>query len=176
MWTSFISGFTALIATGISIWSVSTSRRALKLAELQDLRRKANLAVYLSEGFSKYEEKQRTLSFLISVTNRSDSDDSISRVELQVDYVLANGTVAAVRFPPLPPVVPDGDESGGVPLGCPQNIDAHKTVEGWLLFRYPIEMLEGRQVESYSILVQNSEGFVTALEHATIKEIIIANK
>ena len=133
------------LALVLSLLSLRSSRRAVRLAEQQDERRRPSLVPYLRDGYVRTgsDESSRVYAFLLSVSNRSDSDNGIAEVELRLTYTTRMSVKMTVKVrsdPELGGAFADGD----VPhLPRPARVDAHQTLLGWCFFRVEEAALAG---------------------------------
>jgi hypothetical protein len=103
-----------------------TSRKCLRLAEAQDLRRRPTLVAYLADGYCKIDDRERLMAFSVSLTNPSDSNNGVGLIELQVDYLTETGVQMRIKIPPLPDgpgvlVMTRSSRSLCLPDRCPSN-------------------------------------------------------
>jgi|HubBroStandDraft_6_1064221.scaffolds.fasta_scaffold128850_2 hypothetical protein len=169
-WASVASAIAALVAAVIT-WRIARATSAtLRLAEAQEHRRRPNLTVYLAESFYKAKQRSRLLGFCVSVSNLSDADDSIAKIELQINYTTSNGMCMALRIPSDAKLVRELGFKESSVLIPPVRIDSHQTVAGWVLFELKEALLEDRKLETYVLLFQDTHGAVSKLEQAIIRE------
>jgi hypothetical protein len=167
----------ASIASAAAAWTAAlfafitsrNSRRALRIAEQQELRRQPSLALYLDRAYQRANGSHE-YGFLVSVSNRSDSDDALARIDLRIRYKTRDEFVAFVDVPSArlnePAVTSDG-----VKLETPARVDAHQTVAGWVYFSHPTSLLADCLVDDYSVIITDSHGVQTALDTVLIQEI-----
>ena len=80
---------------------------------------------------------KQLFGFLVSVTNPTDINNSIARVELQITYLLSNDVKAICRIPhnqELAEKDRTGEPQEASVFSIPSRIDAHQTLLGWFLF------------------------------------------
>src|SRR5215475_9687438 len=99
----------SVLALVVSCWSAFNSwqsrriaTRALAISESQEQRRRPQLGIYLVNGYRRYLPKRQLFGFLVSVSNPTDINNSISRAELQVTYLLEGDIKATCRIPHNP--------------------------------------------------------------------------
>ncbi len=171
LWVSAASALAAWIAAGIAWWIARATRKSLRLAEQQEQRRRPNLVLYLADGYSKFEKDSRLLAFSISVSNPTDTDNSIAQVELQVNYTTSKSMCMAVKIPNDGKLASQFGDQGLTVLLPPIRIDAHQTIAGWVLFELNEVLFVDCKVDSYTLLFQDSHGVMVKLEHAIIREL-----
>jgi len=99
-WPAIASAAAAWLALLLSGSSVFISRRAMKIAERQEERRQPRLVPYYRDGF--YQEdvsgKQRIYAFLIAISNRSDTNNTITELELRITYTNSDGVPLILKI------------------------------------------------------------------------------
>src|SRR5690606_18346722 len=83
----------AVTSALIALRSSSIAARALRLAELNRSDRDQTVLMYVIDSFLLRNRSEETVSFALSLTNRSDTANSVVRMDLEVHYVLDNGTM-----------------------------------------------------------------------------------
>jgi hypothetical protein len=139
---------------------------------VQEHRRRPNLTVYLAKSFYKAKQQSRLLAFSVSVSNLSDADDSIAKIELQINYTTSDGMCMALRIPGDAKLVHEFGFKESPALIPPIRIDSHQTVAGWVFFELKEALLDDRRLESYVLLFQDTHGAVSKLEQAIIQGLV----
>lgn len=60
---------------------------------------------------------------------------------------------------------------GSAPLEPPARVDAHQTIAGAALFEIRDALTGSGSIDSYSILVADSHGHVSRVDHAIVREL-----
>jgi hypothetical protein len=168
VWISVFSVFVAVWAA----WNSTRSRRialcAFELSEQQEKRRQPRIEIHFVDGFRKRLAEKDLFGFFIRVTNRSDTNNTISVAELQITYLLDGRIRASCRIPQA--VKP---EVSGSPLKnqlvAPLRIDAHQSIEGWVNFAVDRTILNGKTVDTQKLLLLDSNGICQEVEPIVIK-------
>lgn len=171
-WIPSPTTLAAWIAVIISYLSYRRSGRALRLAEQQEERRRPVLIPYLHKGYLRRTEEDRIYMFLLSVSNPSDSNNAVARIDLRIEYRTASNFRAAVD---VLTVMLDDQAFGGENHGfieIPIRIEAHNTATGWVCFRVKKALLQDCSVDSYIILVTDSHGERGSIETALVQEFV----
>src|SRR5467141_3539019 len=81
-----VSAAVAVVAAGIAFWSMTISRRALKVSLRAEQRVQAPLELYLSEAYIRRlrAERRRVYVFRLVVTNKADLPNSLRAVDLGI--------------------------------------------------------------------------------------------
>jgi hypothetical protein len=162
-WVALGSAF----AAWASFWN---GRRTLRLARLQEERRAYRLVVYLIQGYCRAIPGARVFEFSISVSNPSDINNSVDRLELQISYTTSQGFCMAVKVPHKRTLAGSFPQPAAV-LSPPIRIDAHQTVAGLTLFEVSDALIGTGEVDGYTLLLSDAHGAVTKLEQAIVSEI-----
>lgn len=148
----------AIIAILISGFSIVYSRRAVLLAERQEKNTKPLLVPTLINGYYKVDNKtgDRTYAFFLSVSNRSDSDNSLTNLELCVSYLTVNDILMTVRLQFAEKQNSYFNISSDKFFSIPQPIDAHKTLTGWCFFKAKYELFHQTRIDEHTIEIKDS--------------------
>lgn len=171
-WTSFAAAVAAWIAAVFAYLTARRSGRALRIAEQQEARRRPLLVLYLHSGYLRRTDKERVYAFMLSVSNPSDSNNAIARIDLRIEYRAPSNFLAAVDVPATSQddVMFGGDNHSH--LETPIHIDAHHTVAGWVFFRVKRALLEDCSVDNFVILTTDSHGERVSIETALVQEFV----
>lgn len=166
------SATAAWMALLLSCLSFVTSRKALRIAEQQEARRKPSVVVYLQDGYVSVGAKlgSRAYGILVSLSNRSDSDNAIAQALLLLTYVKSNGTQLTLKVG-AEGEPPDAfaDKSANH-LRVPIRIDAHQTVSGWCFFAVEDAILEDSHIDRTQVVFVDTHGNESTVEPLIIRE------
>ena len=165
------SAAAAWVALVLSVVNVRTSRRALRLSEQQEARRKPSLAIYLQEGLVSRSPRRdaRIYSLLLSVSNKSDNDNSVAEATLHLTYSKPEAGGFTVKFVATTEVLPPFQRSQAS-LPIPTRIDAHQAISGWYYFFVDDVILSGARVERTIIVLRDTYGNEIAAEPLILRE------
>jgi hypothetical protein len=173
----FWMSFSALLIAGWSAYNSWRSRRiatrALAISESQEQRRHPQLGIYQANGCRRYLPERQLFSFLVSVTNPTDINNSIAQAELQVTYLLEGDITATCRIPHnlnLSEILKALSVGGVNVFSLPTCIDAHQTVAGWFLFSVDNALFAGKTIDSHKILLEDSHGICTETEPVVVRD------
>jgi hypothetical protein len=169
--TTVATAIAAWIALVLSIINARTSRRALRLSEQQEARRKPSLAVYLQEGLVSPSPQQdaRIYAFLLSVSNRSDNNNSVAEATLHLTYSKPQGRELTVKFI-AKMEVPRPFQRNQTSLPIPTRIDAHQAISGWYFFCVDNAILNGARVERTVVVLRDTHGNEISAEPLILRE------
>ncbi|UCF55687.1 MAG: hypothetical protein JSV48_23470 [Bradyrhizobium sp.] len=169
--TAVVSATAAWAALFLSIVNMRTSRRALKLSERQEERRKPSLAAHLHEGFTSFSSAQneRIYGVLLSVMNTSDNNNSIASASLHLTYSRLDGGPFKMEVgtrAELPPLF----EPAQSPLSVPMRIDAHQVISGWCFFSFDGAVLRDAEVERTLVVLRDTHGNEISIEPIILRD------
>jgi hypothetical protein len=170
IWAASASAVAAWLALGLSFLSLHSSRKAMRLAEQQEERRRPLLVPYLDDGYVRIGPNggSRLYAFLLSVSNRSDSNNSVAEVERRLTYTTRADVQMTVKVRSNAQLGGAFGEGAGPPLPKPARVDAHQTALGWCFFRVEEAVLEGSPIERYVVTLVDSHG-----NESTVKPIMV---
>ncbi len=157
----------ALLALILSLWSVLLSKRAVRLAEIEHENRKPSFILYLQDSLIRYstpKEPFRVYGLLLSISNTSDSDNSLSTIDLFITLSQKSETILTLKIP-LDANLGDFVPNNSSVLTVPLRIDAHQTVVGWCFFRLADTASANAEVEVSRLVVKDAQGNKTEIEH-----------
>jgi hypothetical protein len=126
-----------------------TARRSLGLSEAKEERGRPHLHYYIDNRFSRRDGQNRRINVAISVTDRSDEDNSVVRAELAIMYRNKSG----VRFTTKVPLAHDD----GV-LTVPVGIAAHNAISGNVAFEFDVALVHAFTVDEYALMFEDAFG------------------
>ena len=162
----------AWLALVLSFVGIHFSRKALRLQERQEDRRRPMLIPYLTDGFVRAapDGSSRLYAFLLSVSNGSDADNAVASVDLRLTYTTRANVQMTVKVRSDAEVGKAFVDGSGPPLVAPARVDAHQTLSGWCFFRVEEEVLEGSTVERYIVALTDSHGIEATVEPMIVRE------
>jgi hypothetical protein len=169
---SVVSAVAACLALVVAVYSGFTSHRALGIAQRDENRRRPLLVLYLVNGYMTRGEGSRFYAFLLSVSNPSDSDNSVARLDLRIDYRTPNGHLAAFEVPLEDPNTSPLGGEGRTSLNRPCRVDSHQTTTGWAFFSVKEALLSDCEVEGYSLVATDTQGERASVETSLVTEIL----
>jgi hypothetical protein len=174
LWAAIASGVAALISAWFAYVNIRVQKRSLRLSEHEEERHRPHLVPYLIDGYVKFiaHEHLRVYGFSLSISNRSDTDDSVAQIELQLTYKALSGISIAVKTRHdnnLKKVFTGGNMTT---LPIPLRIDAHQTIAGWVYFGVKEELFSGSAVDKFAIILTDSHDIVSTVEPIIVRELI----
>lgn len=171
VWIPIAACGAAWIGAALSIINARRAGKSLLLQEEQEARRRPNLAIFLDRGYYRKVGEQRVYSFLISIMNRSDNNNSIARLDLKINYRSSDDFAASVNVPALANPTNELAQRDSAPICVPIRIDAHQTVIGWVYVQVNVAMLDGRTLDDYSLIATDVHGGSTIVDSILLQEV-----
>ena len=163
-WMSALALLISFLSLLLSWRSGRRAHRALTISEGQEERRKPRLGIYLVRGYRRRGPKRQLFGFLVSVSNPTDTNNSIARAELQITYSLENGVKAVCRVQHADSLGGDASNDAAAAariFSLPERIEAHQTLSGWFLFALDDSVIGERTVEGHSLILEDTHGIST---------------
>ena len=98
-WMPLAAALAAWVAAFFASLTARRSGRALRLAEQQEERRRPALVLYLQGGYLRRTDEDRVYMFLLAVSNPSDSNNAVARLDLRIKYRTGSEFPATVDVP-----------------------------------------------------------------------------
>ncbi len=165
-----VTPVTALLALLLSLYGIFISRKALRIQEQQEDRRKPLLVLYLQDGYVRYISDGRVYVFLLSVSNPTDADNAVASLDLRLTYKKQNSDQMNIKVSSDRTLHKFFMDSGGNSLLTPLRVDAHQTVSGRVFFMIKETIFKGINVEAYTISITDTHGIETQIEPILIRE------
>jgi hypothetical protein len=167
-WPAVASAVVAWLAFLLSLTNLFIS---LRVTHRQEERRRPRLVPYYRDGFYRgdADSKKRIYAFLIAISNRSDTNNTVAELELRITYRNAGGIEATLKiredsrqqFELEPP---------DYYLAVPQRVDGHQSVLGWCHFTVTENALKQfRRIERYVVAAIDGDG-----TDATVEPILLS--
>jgi hypothetical protein len=157
----------------ISWRSGKRAARALAISESQEQRRQPRLGTYLVRGYRRREANGQLFGFLVSITNPTDSNNSIARAELQITYLLEHDVSVVGRIPHVEALgkdsLSDTTEVANI-LSLPARLDAHQTLSGWFLFALEDRVIGKGTIDSHKLILEDAHGISTDTGPIIVRE------
>jgi hypothetical protein len=175
-WMPFAAAIAAWVAAIFAYLTDRRSSRVLRLAELQEERRRAGLVLYLMRGYVRRTDENRIYAFLLSVSNPSDSNNAIAQIDLRIGYRTSSNYLAAVDIP----TSSQNDDMFGKTmegynnscLEIPISVNAHHTAVGWVFFQTKRALFKDCSIDTYTIIATDSHREQSSIETSLVHELV----
>lgn len=173
LWIAIASLLISFASALFAFWSNMIAKRSLRLSEEQAKVRLPQLVPYLMDGLIRRldERKTKLYAFSLSLSNRSDSDNSLSALELRIIFT-RTGNVSNILFPHNSTLAQDFGLESTKSIIIPAHINAHGTIAGWAFFEIDDSILRNVNIERYEIRFVDAHGKESNIEPIILREII----
>jgi hypothetical protein len=171
-WMPFAALAISIVSAVIALLGYFNARHSLKLNQQAAGRRQPRLSVSLQNGYVKRSGGPSEYAVLLAVSNPTDIDNSVSRIDLRVDYRPPSGFCARVDVPASIETRTSPDAIEGMLLSPPVKIGAHQTIIGWVRFSVEKNLFHDCKVDAYAILLVDSHADSTIVEVSIFREIV----
>ncbi|WP_162175052.1 hypothetical protein [Paraburkholderia mimosarum] len=124
---------------------------------------------YLIDAVTWKSSDSRMASFACSFTNGATTPNTLMRIDLVIHVYDKQGTPSEIILNPT-----TGDKPAPwnlTPLPIPLNLQPRSTISGWISFKLPKNLHDGRRIDRYQILAVTSTGERTTLDVYLLKTI-----
>jgi hypothetical protein len=172
VWISVLALLVSCFSVFLSWRSGRNAARALAISENQEKRRQPQLGLYLFNGYRLLTPNRQLFGLLVSVSNPSDINNSVARVELQITYLLENDVAAVCRLPHDPTLRENTsqDTQAATVFSVPVRIEAHQTVTGWFLFALNDDVIGKGSVDGHQLILEDTHHISTSSGPIMVKE------
>jgi hypothetical protein len=161
----------AWVAALFAYGSFRVAKRQTQIAEDADRRRHPHLALYLANGSVEADPDRRMYGFVLSISNRSEAENSLFRIELEV--VLREGEslpLTTLRFVHDASLLLDKVPPEDV-LKLPLSLRPHEVKSGWLAFLVPQTLISDAEIVRHVIVTADASGSETTLDVGTPSQV-----
>lgn len=121
----------------------------------------------------RLDERKTTLyAFSLSLSNRSDSDNSLSALELRIIFTRTGNVSSNIIFPHNSTLSQDFVLVDTKPIIIPTHINAHGTIAGWAFFEIDDSILRDVNIDKYEIRFIDAHGKESNIEPIILREIM----
>jgi hypothetical protein len=155
----------------ISLASLYFTWQSRRLAQAQESRGLPRLIPSLVHGYYQdREDRGRLYAFHVTVTNPTDSNNSIATAELSITYLTADRVQMTMKLRANEPAAKSFVKDQEEVLPVPTAISAHGAVSGWLRFHVPAAMLVNRDIEAYRLTFTDPHGETAKVVSILVQE------
>ena len=171
MIAAVISAVAAWVAVIFAYNGARTAKKSLDLSNQQETRRRPHFVPYMAEGYSRRTPDRRLYAVSLSLSNPTDSDNSIAKIELQVRYRTRDRIVMTIRLPHDETLHEGFGRPNIQTFTVPFRVAAHDTTAGWVLFALPLSVIQDAEVDEYSVFLFDAHGIRAEIEPGILREI-----
>ncbi|OUS15045.1 hypothetical protein A9Q97_03265 [Rhodospirillales bacterium 47_12_T64] len=171
LWVDWRALF-ALVAVIISWRGYLIARKSISIAEENARRQEPLIKAYLSQGGYRVDQdkSERIYEFLVSVSNRSDRNNSITQLSLRIFYTLSTGIQQRIEILCDREIVDNDAGQLGTTLTFPTMLDSQQAIEGRCFFRVKNELLEGMNIDKHQICFKDNFDVESSIDIHILQE------
>lgn len=172
--SDIIAGVSALIsflALFISVRSLSVSKKSLDITTSQHDERSLGVTLYYTDAYKWKKEGKSYISFALRFTNLSTLNDTISKIELHIEYQDKKNITGKVKVIPDTSVTPINLKDYTDIIKQPLNLAEKSAKSGWITFKLPEFLKNGLTIDVYRVVAESIENKTTFIETHIINEI-----
>lgn len=167
-----LSAVAGLLAALFAYRSYKLSKKALAIAESESDAKKANITVYLADSFRVYDTDRKKGKYIFSIAyfNKSDMDDSITEIHLEIFYVNSANKVSHL----MSSHEPDSAEwlsGNAAAASLPLNIKSRSSVTSWFVFGALSVVEKAQRIAKYRVVARNGQGKEVSVESYILREV-----
>lgn len=162
-WPAIASAVAAWLAFLLSVINLAINLQATRR---QEQGRRPRLVPYYRDGFYRGDSggNGRVYAFLIAISNRSDTDNTVADLELRVTYQNVEGVQVTLKIRAESQKKFDVD-SPNYYLTVPHRVDGHQSVLGWCHFTVTGNTLKQfHRIERYVVAAIDGDGADAVVE------------
>lgn len=149
---SCLSFLVSLLAFAVSWKSYSVSKRNLLISEQQHLDRNLGIALHYIDAYKWREGGEVYISFALMFSNKSTLPNTISKIELQIDYRGADNILRMVKTQPDSFLKPINLKNYSDVFSQPLILSEKSVRSGWISYKLPEYLTDkGLTIDLYKI-------------------------
>lgn len=163
--------FFSILAFIVSLKSLNVSRSSLSISKQQNDERSLGVKLYYMDAYKWRKESDTYISFALRFTNHGTLTNSISKVELHMEYNDENNIVGKVKVQSDSNVTPVNLKTYSDALIQPINLPEKSAVSGWVTFKLPKFLKETLTVDLYEVVAESIDNKKMSIETHIVNEV-----
>ena len=144
------AAFAAIFSAIFAFRGNFIANKALQIAREEQNARAPRFDHYLVDSFKSTFDNEYIIGFNVSFINKSNTSDSIVKIDLKIFYSTTGGIINHLLFPIQNEINEKEPFSNFKRMRVPLKINAKSAESGWVLFRVPTQLITGA-IEKYQI-------------------------
>jgi len=166
-----LGAFIAFLALLISVKSFSVAKKSLNITSIQHNQRSLGITLYYADAYKWKKDGETYISFALRFTNLSTLGDTISKIELHIEFRDKKNIVGKVKVEPDIVVTPINLKNHIDIIKQPLNLSAKSAKSGWVTFKVPPFIKNELTIDLYRVEAESIEGKITHIETHIINEV-----
>lgn len=165
---SAIISFFALIISGRSY---SAAKKSLKITTSQHEERSLGVTLYYTDAYKWKKEGETYISFALRFTNLSTLNDTISKIELHIEFRDKKNIIEKLKIEPDTSVTPINLKDYTDIIKQPLLLTEKSAKSGWVTFKLPPFLKNELTIDLYRVVAESIGKKSTSIETHIINEI-----
>jgi hypothetical protein len=161
----------SMLAFIVSIKSLNVSKSSLSINKQQNDERSLGVHLYYIDAYKWRKESDTYISFALRFTNHSTLTNSISKVELHIEYHDENNIVGKVKVQSDTNVTPVNLKTYSDALIQPINLPEKSAISGWVTFKLPQFIKEKLIIDLYEVVAESIDNKKMSIETHIVNEV-----
>lgn len=166
-----VAAILSFLALVISFTSYLVARRSLSIATIQHEQRSLGISLYYIDAYKWKKEGEYYISFALRFTNLSTLSDTISKIELHIEFRDQKNTLGKIKIEPNNSVTPINLKNHTQLIEQPLNLSEKSAKSGWVTFRLPTLIKDELIIDLYRVVAETIDKKTTYIEAHIINEV-----
>ncbi|MEL5450768.1 hypothetical protein PTR41_12930 [Serratia bockelmannii] len=163
--------FLAILAFPISIKSYLLSKKALLISEREHKERYMGITLYLIDVYKWKRNGETYISFALRFTNKATIPNSISSIELHLEYFDEQKSFGKIKIPTSNSVTPIDLREHSDLISNPLVMSEKSAKSGWSTFVIPKRLNDKFIIDIYRVVATTTDNKVTFIETHIVNEV-----
>ncbi|HIB9010444.1 MULTISPECIES: hypothetical protein [unclassified Citrobacter] len=163
-----IVSFFALI---ISLKSFFVAKKSLNIAAIQHDQRSLGINLYYIDAYKWKKDRETYISFALRFTNLSTLNDTISKIELHIEFRDKKNATGKVKIEPNTSVTPINLKNHTDIIKQPLNLSEKSAKSGWITFKLPELITNELTIDLYRVIAESIDKKTISIETHIINEV-----
>lgn len=160
----------SFFALCISLKSLSVAKKSLDITTIQHNQRSLGVTLYYSDAYKWKKEGETYISFALRFTNLSTLSDTISKIELQLEF-LDKKNICKIKIEPDNLVTPINLKNYTDVIKQPLTLPEKSAKSGWVTFKLPAFIKNELTIDIYRVVAESIDNKTTSIETHIINEV-----
>lgn len=155
----------------ISLRSYSVAKKSLSISEQQHNERMLGVHVYYIDSFKWKKENNTYISFSMRFSNKGTLSNTISKIELHIEYHDKNNIIGKVKIQPEALITPINLRSHSEILKHPLILDEKSAKSGWVTFKLPQYLNKQLTIDLYKVVAESIDNEIISFDTHIVNEV-----
>ncbi len=166
-----IGAIVSFLAFIISLKSFFVAKKSLNIAAIQHNQRSLGINLYYIDAYKWKKDEETYISFALRFTNLSTLNDTISKIELHIEFRDKKNTSGKVKIEPNTLVTPINLKNHTDIIKQPLNLSEKSAKSGWITFKLPELITSELTIDLYRVVAESIDKKTISIETHIINEV-----